>query len=85
MCSRNEAQDEYWERQVAARSAEHAPIPADINELRAELFATSRRMGRLKAELARRQREAQRVQREMLESYLKHAIENPDDPTTFTQ
>ena len=53
-------------------------FPEDINELREELFACSRRLGQLKQELARRQREARAKVNAEFEKMLHEFINNPD-------
>jgi len=60
------------------KTVEAPGFPEDINDLREELFAASRRLGRLKQEFARRQREARIKMSEEFAKALRHAMNNPD-------
>jgi len=64
-------------------------FPEDTNELRREIFDTARRLGKLKQELARRQREATaeanaRFQKELLKALHDSEFQMPhQDPDQF--
>lgn len=58
-----------------------APDEMTMDQLREQLFAASRRLGRLKTEFHRRQRESRRASDEVLTLTIRRLLDNPEAPT----
>lgn len=67
-----------WKSRRRRPKFEPPPGALMLNELREQLFAASRRLGVLKQEYARRQREARRFDDEKFRAELDKALKNPN-------